>query len=138
MAIDPAPPRGREFCSPHRVTTAEVAKLELRCSDRAPPDRSFRLSSCGCRTPLRHTGELRVSPRKRRIERAAELVHESASDFARTAAEHRAEAVLLEHDTITIVPADYFDQLRAARDEEPRPSPALKRAGQRARRTVQR
>jgi uncharacterized protein (DUF1778 family) len=83
--------------------------------------------------------EFRIRPEaKRRIEHAAELVHESASDFARTAAEHRAEVVLLEHDAITLVPADYFDQLCAAVDEEPRPSPVLRRAGQRARRTVQR
>lgn len=81
--------------------------------------------------------EFRIRPDvKRRIEHAADLVNESASDFARTAAEHRAEAVLLEHDAITLVPADYFDQLRAALDEPPRPSEALRRAAQRARRTV--
>jgi uncharacterized protein (DUF1778 family) len=90
-------------------------------------------------TPTSARFEFRIPPEaKRRIEHAAELVHESASDFARTAAVHRAETVLREHDAITIVPADYFDQLHAALDEKPRPSPALKRAGQRARRTVQR
>jgi uncharacterized protein (DUF1778 family) len=83
--------------------------------------------------------EFRIqSDAKRRIEHAADLVHESVSDFARTAAERRAEEVLLEHDAITIVPADFFDQLRAALDEGPRPSEALKRAGERARRTVRR
>ena len=83
--------------------------------------------------------EFRIQPEaKRRIEHAADLVHESASDFARTAAERRAEEVLLERDALTIVPADFFDQLRAALDEDPHPSPALQRASRRARRAVRR
>jgi uncharacterized protein (DUF1778 family) len=87
--------------------------------------------------PISARFEFRIRPEaKRRIEHAADLVQESVSDFARTAAERRAEEVLLEHDAITIVPTDFFDQLRAALDEDPRPSPALQRAGRRARRTV--
>src|SRR5262245_60028825 len=56
--------------------------------------------------------EFRLRPEaKSRIERAAELVHESTSDFARTAAEERADRVLQEHMLATIVPAEFFDQL---------------------------
>jgi len=75
---------------------------------------------------------------KQRIEHAANLVHESTSDFVRAAAERRADEVLLEHEVVTIVPAEFFDQLLSALDEEPQPSPALARAGSRARRVVQR
>lgn len=75
---------------------------------------------------------------KRRIEHAADLVDESASDFVRAAAERRADEVLVEHDVVTIVPSDFFDQLLSALDEEPRPSAPLARAGKRARRAVRR
>lgn len=75
---------------------------------------------------------------RERIEHAAKLVDESASDFVRTAAERRAEQVLLERDAVTPVPAAFFDQLISALDEEPRPSPALASAGDRARRVVSR
>ena len=51
--------------------------------------------------------EFRVKPEaKQRIEHAAQLVHESASDFVRAAAEQRAEDVLREHEVITRVPAE--------------------------------
>lgn len=81
--------------------------------------------------------ELRIRPdAKKRIERAAHLAHESASDFVRAAAEQRAEQVLLEHDAITIVPADFFGRLLSALDEEPQPNPALARASKRVRRVV--
>jgi uncharacterized protein (DUF1778 family) len=75
---------------------------------------------------------------RERIEHAAKLVDESASDFVRTAAEHRAEEVLLERDAVTLVPAAFFDQLISALDEKPQPSPALASAGDRARRVVSR
>ena len=68
-----------------------------------------------------------------RIEHAANLVHESTSDFVRAAAERRADDVLLEHDVVTVVPAGFFDDLLAALDEKPRPNSALARAAQRAR-----
>jgi uncharacterized protein (DUF1778 family) len=78
--------------------------------------------------------EFRIRPEaKQRIEHAAKLVHESASDFVRAAAERRAEEVLLEHDVVTIVPADFFEQLASALDQKPQPSPALRRAAIRAR-----
>jgi uncharacterized protein (DUF1778 family) len=83
--------------------------------------------------------EFRVRPEsKQRIEHAANLMHESTSDFVRAAAERRADEVLLDHDAITIVPADYFDQLLSALDEPPQPNPALARAGAEARRSVRR
>lgn len=82
--------------------------------------------------------EFRIRPDgKRRIEHAASLVHESASDFARTAAERRAEEVLREHDAVTVVPADFFDALLVALDEPALPAAALARARERARRAVE-
>jgi uncharacterized protein (DUF1778 family) len=83
--------------------------------------------------------DFRIRPdAKKRIEHAARLVHESASDFVRAAAELRADEVLLEHDAVTIVPAAFFDRLLSALEEEPRPSPALARAGKRTRHVVAR
>lgn len=83
--------------------------------------------------------EFRIRPEARkRIEHAAKLVDKSASDFVRQAAERSAEEVLLEHDTVTVVPADYFDQMLSALDNEPEPNSALVRAGARARRVTQR
>ena len=83
--------------------------------------------------------EFRVRPEsKQRIEHAANLVHESTSDFVRAAAERRADEVLRKHDAVTVVPADYFDQLLAALDEPPRANPALARAAAKGRRSVQR
>jgi uncharacterized protein (DUF1778 family) len=78
--------------------------------------------------------EFRIrSDTKRRIEHAASLVGESVSDFARSASEQRAEQVLLKNDAITIVPADFFDQLMDALEDEPTPSAPLARAASRAR-----
>jgi uncharacterized protein (DUF1778 family) len=83
--------------------------------------------------------EFRIRPEaKRRIEHAANLVHQSASDFVRQAAERSAEEILLEHDAVTVLPPDFFDWLLSALDEEPKPSPALARAGRRARHVVRR
>ncbi len=65
--------------------------------------------------------EFRVLPeRKSRMERAAELVHEPASEFARTAAEEKAERVIREHEGTTTVPAEFFDDLLDALDSPPR------------------
>lgn len=75
---------------------------------------------------------------KRRIEHAANLAGESASDFVRTAAETRAEQVLHEHEVVTHVPATFFDELISALDNPPEPNAALTRAAERARRVVQR
>ena len=78
--------------------------------------------------------EFRIRPEaKERIEYAASLVHQTASDFARTAAEDRAEQVLREHSLATTVPAAFFDSLLAALDEPPRPNAALRAAARRAR-----
>jgi uncharacterized protein (DUF1778 family) len=74
---------------------------------------------------------------KRRIELAAELLHESASDFARTAAEDRAERVLREHMLTTVVPAEYFDDLLRALDAPAKPNETLKEAARRARTAVE-
>jgi uncharacterized protein (DUF1778 family) len=67
------------------------------------------------------------------IERAAELAHEPVGEFARTAAEARAEQVIREHEATTAVPAEFFDELLAALDEPARPNIALSRAAERAR-----
>ncbi|MEV7218170.1 DUF1778 domain-containing protein [Kitasatospora cineracea] len=77
--------------------------------------------------------EFRLQPdAKARIETAAALTDESASDFARTAAVERAEAVLRAHQT-TVVPQDYFDRLLAALDEPGERNEALAHAAKRAR-----
>jgi uncharacterized protein (DUF1778 family) len=73
--------------------------------------------------------ELRIQPQlKQRIEQAASLTGQSASDFVRCAAERRAEQVLREHDPATVVPADFFDQMFAALEGAAVPNPALRRA----------
>jgi len=77
--------------------------------------------------------EFRVRPdRKTLIERAAELVHEPVSEFARAAAEEKAERVIREHEATTTVPAGFFDDLLDALDAPPSPNAALTRAAQRA------
>lgn len=81
--------------------------------------------------------EFRVRPeRKSRIERAAELVHEPVSEFARTAAEEKAERVIREHEATTTVPAEFFDDLLDALDAAPRANVALASAAQQARETI--
>jgi uncharacterized protein (DUF1778 family) len=77
--------------------------------------------------------EFRLRPEaKSRIEQAAELVHESTSDFARTAAEERANHVLQEHLAATAVPTAFFEELLQALDEPAKPNAALKNAARRA------
>ncbi len=81
--------------------------------------------------------EFRVRPeRKSRIERAAELVHEPVSEFARTAAEEKAERVIREHEATTTVPAEFFDDLLDALDAPPRANAALTHAAEQARETL--
>jgi uncharacterized protein (DUF1778 family) len=83
--------------------------------------------------------EFRLRPEaKRRIEQAADLVHESTSDFARTAAEERADRVLRDHMMATVVPAEFFDQLLEALDEPAAPNQSLRAAAQRSRTVVER
>lgn len=83
--------------------------------------------------------EFRVRPeRKSRIERAAELVHEPVSEFARTAAEEKADRVIREHEATSTVPAEFFDDLLDALDTGPRANEALTRAAKQARETLTR
>jgi uncharacterized protein (DUF1778 family) len=83
--------------------------------------------------------EFRLRPEaKNRIEQAAELVHESTSDFARTAAEERANHVLQEHLAATVVPTAFFEELLQALDEPARPNAALKNAARRVLDVVER
>ncbi len=73
--------------------------------------------------------EFRLRPEaKSRIEQAAELVHESTSDFARTAAEERADQVLQAHLAATVVPAAFFEDLPKALDEPAEPNAASTRS----------
>lgn len=81
--------------------------------------------------------EFRVTPTDRAlIERAAHLTGEPVTAFARTAAEERAERVLREHEAITTVPAEFFDDLIAAFDEPAQVSPALADAAARLGETI--
>lgn len=78
--------------------------------------------------------EVRVRPDiKARLERAAALAQVPVSDFVRSAAEDRAEHVLAEHDTQTLIPAEFYDELLAALDTPASPNPALSRAARRGR-----
>lgn len=83
--------------------------------------------------------EFRLRPdRKSAIERAAALLDEPVSEFARTAAEEKAERILREHEATTTVPADFFEELLAALDAPPSPNAALARAARRSRDVVTR
>jgi len=83
--------------------------------------------------------EFRVRPDcKSRIERAAEIVHEPVSEFARTAAEEKAERVIREHEATTTVPAAFFDDLLDALDAPPRANAALARAARESRESLRR
>jgi uncharacterized protein (DUF1778 family) len=78
--------------------------------------------------------EFRIRPDvKRKIEHAAGLVHESASDFARSAAEARADDVLRQYEVTTVVPAGYFDALLDELDRPDVPNEPLARAARRLR-----
>lgn len=81
--------------------------------------------------------EFRVRPdRKSLIERAAELVHEPVSEFARAAAEEKADRIIREHEATTTVPPEFFDELFDALDAPASPNAGLVRAARRARDTV--
>ncbi|MGL5861204.1 MAG: DUF1778 domain-containing protein [Phycicoccus sp.] len=82
--------------------------------------------------------EFRVRPeRTSRIERAAALIQEPVSEFARTAAEEKAEEkaerVIREHEATTTVPAQFFDDLLDALDATPHANPTVARAARHAR-----
>lgn len=81
--------------------------------------------------------EFRVKPEgKARLELAADLTHVPLSDFVRTAAEEKADEVLREHELLTRVPAQFFDDLLEALDAPAKGNKALTRAAKRARSTV--
>lgn len=83
--------------------------------------------------------EFRVRPeQKSLIEQAARLVDEPVSDFARTAAEEKAERIVREHEATTTVPAEFFDDLAAALDAPAHPNAALAKAARAARDKVTR
>lgn len=83
--------------------------------------------------------EFRVRPdRKSRIERAAKLAREPVSEFARTAAEEKADRIIHEHEATTTVPVEFFDDLLDALDVPPRANAGLTRAAKRAREMVAR
>jgi uncharacterized protein (DUF1778 family) len=78
--------------------------------------------------------EVRVRPAdKARLERAAALEQVPVSEFVRSAVEDRTERVLMEHESRTVVPAEFFDDLLAALDSAPTVNEALAAATQRAR-----
>lgn len=83
--------------------------------------------------------EFRVRPdRKSHIERAATIVHEPVSEFARTAAEEKADRIIREHDATTLVPSEFFDELFDALGAPSHPNARLTQAAKRARDTVTR
>lgn len=70
--------------------------------------------------------ELRFRPeRKSLMERAAYLLHEPVSEFARTAAEEKADRIIHEYEATTTVPAGVFDDLFDALDARARLIAAL-------------
>lgn len=73
--------------------------------------------------------------RKRRLQIAADLCHESLTAFVLAAADERAERVIADART-TALPADFFDEFFGSL--APEPTPALRDATARLRRTVRR
>jgi uncharacterized protein (DUF1778 family) len=78
--------------------------------------------------------EVRVRPAdKARLERAAALEQVPVSEFVRSAVEDRTERVLNEHESRTVVPAEFFDDLLSALDDPSAANEALSTAARRAR-----
>jgi uncharacterized protein (DUF1778 family) len=73
--------------------------------------------------------------RKRRLQAAADISHESLTAFVLSAADEKAERVIAEART-TPLPADFFDDFFDSL--APEPTPALADAAARLRRTVSR
>ena len=73
--------------------------------------------------------------RKRRLQTAADLSHQSLTAFVLSAADERAERVIADSST-TPLPADFFDEFFDSL--APEPTPALIDAASRLRRTVRR
>jgi len=73
--------------------------------------------------------------RKRRLQLAADLTHESLTAFVLSAADERAERVIADGQ-MTSLPADFFDDFFGSLAAEP--TPAFTDAASRFRRTVRR
>jgi len=73
--------------------------------------------------------------RKRRLQLAADLRHESLTSFVLSAADERAEQVIADSRTTTL-PGDFFDAFFDSL--APEPTPALRAAARRIRQTVRR
>ena len=73
--------------------------------------------------------------RKRRLQMAADLAHESLTSFVLSAADDRAERVIADSRTTTL-PADFFDDFFDSL--APEPTPALIDAAARLRHMVRR
>lgn len=73
--------------------------------------------------------------RKRRLQIAADLAHETLTSFVLSAADERAERVIA-HARTTPLPAEFFDDFFEAL--APEPSPVLVDAAERLRQTVRR
>ena len=73
--------------------------------------------------------------RKRRLQMAADLTHESLTSFVLSAADERAERVIADNRTTTL-PADFFDAFFDSM--APEPAAALIDAASRVSRTVRR
>ncbi|UJP40038.1 type II toxin-antitoxin system TacA family antitoxin [Cellulomonas palmilytica] len=67
------------------------------------------------------------------LSKAAAVTHETVSAFVVRSAREEAARVLARSD-LTMMPAEQFDRMLAALDEEPRRVPALAEAAARARR----
>lgn len=80
--------------------------------------------------------EIRIAEdSKHRLMDAASLAGEPVSEFVRHAVMDRTEEVLRDQHE-TVLPSEFFDELLAALDAPPKPSPALRRAARRARDVV--
>lgn len=73
--------------------------------------------------------------RKRRLQLAADLVHESLTSFVLSAADEKAERIIADSRS-TALPAAFFDEFFDTL--APEPTPALVKAVARHRRTVRR
>ena len=76
----------------------------------------------------RHALNLRIKPELRGlIDRAAELLGKTRTDFVLDAARHAAEDALLDR-TVFVVNPKAYAEFRARLDEPPRPNARLRRA----------
>lgn len=73
--------------------------------------------------------------RKRRLQLAADLAHESLTSFVLSAADERADRVITDSRS-TVLPAEFFDAFFDSL--APEPTPTLVKAATRHRRTVRR